>query len=443
MQKPMQLTVIGTGYVGLVSGTCFAELGHHVTCIDTDAKKIEALHKGIIPIYEPGLEDLVKRHSKSGRLKFTTDAKSVVPNADAVFIAVGTPPDGDEGGADLQYVYAVAKELAGMATDGTVIITKSTVPVGTGDTIKRIIKETNPQLQAHVASNPEFLREGCAVKDFLEPDRVVVGTESLQAKSIMAQLYEPLTNQGVKILFSDIRTAELTKYAANAFLATKIAFINEIADLCEKCGANIEEVAAGMGMDHRIGRNYLSPGPGFGGSCFPKDTLALRKISRDAGAPSKVVDAVIESNLTRKKAMAEKIFALLGGKEQAKGKKVAFLGLAFKANTDDMRHSPTLYIIPKLVEAGMEIHAYDPAAMEQCQKEIAPSANMHYVKSAEEAYRNADIVVVATEWEEFRNLDWQAVKQIVKSPRLLDLRNLLKPEEMRDLGFTYSSIGRE
>ncbi len=437
--EPLRLVVIGTGYVGLVSGACFAEIGHHVTCIDNNREKVELLNGGGIPIYEPGLQELVTRQREACRIEFTTDLAKNIKNADAVFIAVGTPTGRVEGEADLQYVFAVAEELADIISDDTVIVTKSTVPVGTGDKIREIIASKRPDVSFHMTSNPEFLREGCAVMDFLEPDRVVVGVDSDKARAVMGRIYEPMTNQGVNILYTDIRTSELTKYAANAFLATKIAFINEMADMCEAVGGNIEDVANGMGMDHRIGRNYLSPGPGFGGSCFPKDTLALRKMGFDLDVALNVVNAVIDANDARKRAMAHKVIAALKGDIQ--GKTIALLGLAFKANTDDTRYSPALVVAEELRRAGASIQAYDPEASDQA-KEVLGVDNITYVASLQDALKSADAAVIATEWDVFRALSPQEFREQLKHPVVVDLRNLYRPADMKEIGLEYYSIGR-
>jgi UDPglucose 6-dehydrogenase len=437
----MKIAVVGTGYVGLVSGTCFAELGLHVTCVDKDQGKIEALLNGKIPIYEPGLEELVKKNVRAGRLRFTTELAEATKDAEAAFIAVGTPPDGTEGGADLKYVHAVAEELAGCIEQGTVIVTKSTVPVGTGEQVKAIVSKANPDLEFYIASNPEFLREGCAVEDFIDPDRVLVGVDNDKARSVMEKLYRPMSDKNVLVLFSDIQTAELTKYAANAFLATKIGFINEIADICEKANANIEHLARAMGVDHRIGTTYLKPGPGFGGSCFPKDTLALRKIADDLNAPTQIVDAVIKSNDKRKYAMADKIIKAAGG--SVAGKTIAVLGLAFKANTDDMRESASLYIVPELIKQGAKIQTYDPEAFSQA-KGMLPQAEITWCNSTVEALDNADIATIVTEWDEFA--DVQLLDTIVEklaNPVLVDLRNLFHPDRVKARGIAYHSIGRE
>jgi len=436
----MRITIVGTGYVGLVSGACLAELGHEVTCVDKDLNKISALEKGIIPIYEPGLDTLVIKNHQAERLFFSTDLITTAPDADAVFIAVGTPPDGIEGGADLSYVYGVANELAPVLTDGALIVTKSTVPVGSGDRIRDIIEAQRPELEFSIASNPEFLREGCAVQDFLDPDRVIVGTNDDIGKNRMRAVYKPFIDRGVDVFFTDIRTAELAKYAANAFLATKIAFINEISDICESVKADIEQVALCIGTDHRIGRNYLMPGPGFGGSCFPKDTLALNKISKDAGSPSRIVRSVIDSNEQRKKRMAQKIIAACGG--DVDGKIIAILGLAFKANTDDMRHSPALVIIPELIKAGASIRVYDPQAMEQAKLDLESTDAITWCKDPYDAMKNADISTILTEWDAFRTLEPEKIKSAMNGHTIVDLRNLYGKNHMRNYGLTYISIGR-
>lgn len=435
----MKITIIGTGYVGLVSGACFAELGINVTCIDKDLSKIKNLKAGRIPIFEPGLEKLVKKNSKNGRLRFLSQIDKSINKADAIFIAVGTPTEDENGGADLSYVYAVASELAEFIEDGAVIVTKSTVPVGTGDKIKDIIRKAKPELSFDVVSNPEFLREGCAVKDFLEPDRIIIGAESDKAEKVMKRLYASLSNKSVPVLYTDIRTAELTKYASNAFLATKIGFINEMADICEKVGANIEDVSRGMGYDFRIGMNYLSPGPGFGGSCFPKDTLALRKISIDAGVPSKIVESVILSNERRKISMADKIKDICGG--SVKNKTITILGVAFKANTDDIRYSPSLLIIPELIRDGAKIRAFDPEAMEHARM-VLGEESITWCSDSYDAMKDADAAVIITEWDEFKKLDLKKVKKTLRKPLIVDLRNLFSTEKMKEMGFIYSSVGR-
>jgi UDPglucose 6-dehydrogenase len=436
----MKIAVVGTGYVGLVSGTCFAELGLHVTCVDKDAGKIEALLRGEIPIYEPGLHDMVKKNVKAGRLSFTTELSEATKGAKAAFIAVGTPPDGTEGGADLKYVHAVARELADCIEDGTVIVTKSTVPVGTGEQVKKIVSKASPDLEFYIASNPEFLREGCAVEDFIKPDRVLVGVDDDRARSLMEALYRPLSDKNILVLFTDIQTAELTKYAANAFLATKIGFINEIADICEKADANIEHLARAMGVDHRIGTTYLKPGPGFGGSCFPKDTLALRKIAADLNAPTQIVDAVISSNDKRKYAMADKIVQACGG--SVADKTIGVLGLAFKANTDDMRESAALYILPELIKQGAKIQAYDPEAFAQA-KSMLPQAEITWCDSANDALSDVDVATIITEWDEFSNVEiLDRIVDNMATPVLVDLRNLFHRDRVKARGIEYHSIGR-
>ncbi len=436
----MKIAVIGTGYVGLVSGTCFAELGLDVVCVDKDKQKIKDLDHNIVPIFEPGLDVLIKKNVEASRLSFTTDLKHAVSGAEVVFIAVGTPPDG-HGGADLTYVHNVARELAATIDDETVVVTKSTVPVGTGEQIQSIISKENPKLKFYVASNPEFLREGCAIEDFLKPDRVLVGTEASEARSVMEALYRPLSDRNVFVIHTDIKTAELTKYAANAYLATKIGFINEIADICEASGANIEDLSRAMGIDHRIGANYLKPGPGFGGSCFPKDTLALRKMSDDYNRHANIVDAVIRSNDQRKIAMASKIIQACGG--DVKGKNLAILGLAFKANTDDMRESASVYIIPELIKNGAKINAYDPQAMQQA-KALLPQKEIIWHDSAKDALKGGDAAVIITEWEEFADNGFlNDVTTLLKTPILVDLRNLYTHDRVQRRGIAYHSIGRK
>lgn len=414
------VTIIGTGYVGLVSGACFAELGNNVTCVDIDVKKIRQLERGAIPIYEPGLNEVVARNIKAGRLKFTIDLASAVANSEMVFIAVGTPSKAN-GEADLTYVFKAVESIAKAAKDGLIVVTKSTVPVGTGAKVKQKMAKANKKLKFNVASNPEFLREGCAVKDFLEPDRVIIGADSKPVFDKIAAIYAPKKLKA-PILFTDIQTAELTKYAANAFLATKVAFINEMADLCEQAGANIDLVAEGMGLDKRISPYFLKAGPGFGGSCFPKDTLALRTIAKGYKAPSKIVDAVIESNDARKVNMAKKVAKAVGG--SLKGKTVAALGLAFKANTDDMRDSASLSIIPALLKAGAKVKAFDPIAQENA-KTMLKGKGLSFAKSSAEAIKGADVIVIITEWEEFKQLDLNALAKAKKAPVIVDLRNII------------------
>lgn len=433
----MRVAVIGTGYVGLVSGACFADFGHTVTCVDKDLTKIDRLKNGEIPIFEPGLDGLVETNVKAGRLLFTAEAKDAVRDADAVFIAVGTPSRRGDGHADLSYVYAVAEEIATLIDGFTVVVTKSTVPVGTGDEVEEIIRRTNPDADFAVVSNPEFLREGAAIKDFKIPDRVVVGTDNERAREVMRELYRPLFLNETPILFTNRRTSELIKYAGNAFLAVKITFINEMADLCEKVGADVQQVAQGIGLDGRIGRKFLNAGPGYGGSCFPKDTLALTKTANDAGSPVRIVDTVVEVNAARKKAMATKIIDAMGG--DVSGKTICVLGLAFKQNTDDMRDAPSLDIIPALQKAGAKIRAYDPEAMEEAEKLLD---NIEYCDSAYHAAETADSLVILTEWDQFRALDLDRIKSLLSSPTVIDLRNIYSPEDLRSRGFKYVGIGR-
>ena len=433
----MRIAMIGTGYVGLVSGTCFSEFGIDVVCVDKDVRKIELLHENVMPIYEPGLDELVADNVKAGRLSFTTDLKAAVKDADAVFIAVGTPSRRGDGHADLSYVYAAAEEIADAMTGYTVVVTKSTVPVGTGDEGESIIRKRRPDAQFDVVSNPEFLREGSAINDFMRPDRVVIGTESDKARAVMKQLYRVLYLIETPIVFTSRRTSELIKYAGNTFLATKITFINEIADLCEKVGANVHDVAKGIGLDGRIGKKFLHPGPGYGGSCFPKDTLALVKTARDFGAPLRIIETVVDVNDKRKKAMAERVVAACGG--SVAGKTVAVLGLTFKPNTDDMRDSPSLDIVPALVEAGAVVKAFDPEGMEEAKKMLT---GITYCDDAYATLAGADCLVIVTEWNEFRALNLSKVKAALKFPVVVDLRNVYDPVEMQEGGFTYISIGR-
>lgn len=433
----MRVAMIGTGYVGLVSGACFADFGHVVTCVDKDASKIDRLHEGIMPIYEPGLDKLVETNVQEERLFFTTEAKDAIADADAVFIAVGTPSRRGDGHADLSYVYAAAEEIAKLMTGFTVVVTKSTVPVGTGDEVEAIIRKTNPDADFAVVSNPEFLREGAAIGDFKRPDRVVVGTNNEQAKEVMRELYRPLYLNETPIVFTNRRTSELIKYAANAFLAVKITFINEMADLCEKVGANVQEVSKGIGLDGRIGPKFLNAGPGYGGSCFPKDTLALTKTANDHDSPVRIVDTVVEVNAARKKAMADKVIAAMGG--DVSGKTIGILGLAFKPNTDDMRDAPSLDIIPALIAAGATIKAYDPESMEEASHMMD---GINYAKNPYEALEGADAMVIITEWNQFRALDLDRVKDTLSGNVVVDLRNIYSPEDMAKRGFAYTSIGR-
>jgi UDPglucose 6-dehydrogenase len=433
----MRVTMIGSGYVGLVSGACFSEFGVHVTCVDLDQDKIARLKRGEIPIFEPGLDQLVASNMEAGRLSFTTDMAPAVAGADAVFIAVGTPSRRGDGHADLSYVYAAAEEIA-RALDGyTVIVTKSTVPVGTGDEVEKIIRQARPDAEFDVVSNPEFLREGSAIGDFMRPDRVVIGTLSEQAQDVMRELYRPLYLTETPILFTARQTAELTKYAANSFLAVKITFINEIADLCEKVGANVQDVARGIGLDGRIGSKFLHAGPGYGGSCFPKDTLALVRTAEQAGAPVRIVETVVGINDTRKKEMAERVIEACGG--SVEGKAIAVLGLTFKPNTDDMRDAPSLDIVPALQAAGASVRAFDPEGMDEATKLLDDVVRCD---DAYQAMEGADAVVIITEWNQFRLLDLKRVRSLLKQPVMVDLRNIYKPEEMTAAGFRYYSIGR-
>jgi len=433
----MRITMIGTGYVGLVSGACFADFGHRVTCVDTDAAKIAALHRGEMPIFEPGLDQLVEASVKAGRLDFQTDLAGPVGEADAVFIAVGTPSRRGDGHADLSYVYAAAREIAGALKGFTVVVTKSTVPVGTGDEVERIIRETNPNADVAVASNPEFLREGAAIRDFKLPDRIVIGTEDGRARQVLAELYRPLYINAQPVFYTGRRTAELIKYAANAFLATKITFINEIADLCEKVGADVQEVARGIGLDNRIGTKFLHAGPGFGGSCFPKDTTALVTMGQDNEAPLRIVEAVVAVNDQRKRAMARKVVSALGG--QARGKAIAMLGLTFKPNTDDVREAPSLVLINTLLEMGAELRVFDPAGMENAQ---AVLQGVTYCDSAYSCAEAADALVIITEWEQFRALDLGRLRRAMRHPVLVDLRNIYRADEVDRHGFSYVGVGR-
>ena len=434
----MKIVVIGTGYVGLVSGTCFSEFGFDVTCVDKDEGKIARLKNGEIPIYEPGLDDLLARNVAAGRLHFTTDLAEHVTDADVIFIAVGTPTRRGDGHADLSYVYAAAEEIAQNLSGYSVIVTKSTVPVGTGRQLQDIVSKANPTADFDIASNPEFLREGSAINDFMRPDRVVLGTEAPRAIEIMRQLYRPLYLIETPILFAKLETAELIKYASNAFLAVKISFINQIADLCEEVGANVHEVAKGMGLDKRIGSKFLHARPGYGGSCFPKDTLALVKTAEMHNVDMPMVDGVVRYNDERKIAMAGRVKKAMGG--QIAGKKIAVLGLAFKPETDDMRDSPALSILPELVAEGAQITAYDPASMEEA-KPLLPSA-IQYVTSAAETLQDADCVVVITEWNEFRAISADMFTAKMAGNVMVDLRNLYDGEHMRAAGMSYYSIGR-
>ena len=433
----MRVAMIGTGYVGLVSGACFADFGHVVTCVDKDASKIERLEQGVMPIYEPGLETLVAKNVEEGRLFFAIDGAEAIRQADAVFIAVGTPSRRGDGHADLTYVYEAAKEIADLIDGFTVVVTKSTVPVGTGDEIERIIRERRPDAEFAVVSNPEFLREGAAIGDFKRPDRVVVGTDDERAVAVMNELYRPLNLNESPLLFVGRRTSELIKYAANAFLAMKITFINEMADLCEAVGADVQQVARGIGLDNRIGSKFLHAGPGYGGSCFPKDTLALVRTAVDAGSPVRLVETTVEVNDARKKAMAKRVSAAADG--DLTGKTVAVLGLTFKPNTDDMRDSPALDLVPALIAAGAKVQAFDPEGMHEAK---ALLDGVDFRDGPYDAVKDADVVVIVTEWDPFRALDLDRLKSLVKQPVIVDLRNIYRPEDMRAKGFRYTSIGR-
>ena len=435
----MKITMIGTGYVGLVTGTCFAEFGHHVTCVDKLSEKIERLKMGEIPIYEPGLEALVAKNSREGRLSFTTNLGEAVAGAEAVFIAVGTPSSrrGD-GYADLSYIYEASKEIAPFLDGYTVIVDKSTVPVGTARQVKRIITEVNPGANFDVASNPEFLREGAAIADFMRPDRVVIGVESDRAETVLRAVYQPLYLQETPIVKTSIETAELTKYAANAFLATKISFINEMALLCDSIGADVVALAKGIGMDGRIGAKFLHPGPGYGGSCFPKDTMALMRIAQENGESLRVVEAAIEANGAQKAKMVKKIRDMLGGSEA--GKTIAVLGLTFKPETDDMRDSPSITIIPALVEKGAIIRAHDPQGMEEA-RQLLPEPIV-YTENSYDACTGADAVIVMTEWNQYRALDLERLGSLMKKKVFIDLRNVYQPDVVREKGFSYAGVGR-
>ena len=432
----MRVAMIGTGYVGLVSGACFADFGHHVTCVDMDAAKIAALQRNEIPIYEPGLDRMVETNARQGRLEFTTDLKKPVIEADAVFIAVGTPSRRGDGHADLSYVHAAAREIAGALAGFTVVVTKSTVPVGTSDDVERIIQEARPDAEFAVVSNPEFLREGAAIQDFKHPDRIVIGTDDPRARQVMAELYRPLYLNQAPILYTGRRTAELIKYAANAFLATKITFINEIADLCEQLGADVQEVARGIGLDNRIGSKFLHAGPGFGGSCLPKDILALVKTAQDQATPLRVVETVAAVNDARKRAMARKVAAAVGN---LRGKTIAILGLTFKPNTDDMREAPSVPLVTALQDFGARVRAYDPVGVEQARGVLT---DVTFCDGPYSCADGADAVVIVTEWEQFRALDLDRLKAVMASPVVVDLRNIYRAEEMVGRGFIYESVGR-
>ncbi len=433
----MRVTMMGTGYVGLVSGACFADFGHTVCCVDKDVSKIERLERGDIPIFEPGLEDLVARNVREGRLTFTTDATEAVRSSDAVFIAVGTPSRRGDGHADLSFVYAVAEEVAKVMDGFTVIVTKSTVPVGTGDEIEKIIRRVRPDADFAVVSNPEFLREGAAINDFKRPDRVVVGLEDERARPVMTAIYRPLFLNETPMLFVGRRTSELTKYAANAFLALKITYINEMADLCEALGADVQQVARGIGLDKRIGSKFLHAGPGYGGSCFPKDTLALVRTAVDAGSPVTLVETTVKVNDARKKAMAGKVSKALGG--DLNGKTIGILGLTFKPNTDDMRDAPSLDIVPALQAMGAKIQAFDPEGTSEARQLLR---DVDFKAGPYDAVQDADAMVILTEWDQFRALDLDRVKLLMREPVVVDLRNIYQPSELLSRGFIYESIGR-
>ncbi|MCJ9753073.1 UDP-glucose/GDP-mannose dehydrogenase family protein [Neorhizobium sp. BETTINA12A] len=432
----MRIVMVGSGYVGLVSGACFADFGHDVICVDKAAEKIEALKQGVIPIFEPGLEALVESNVKSRRLSFTTELGPAVADADVVFIAVGTPSRRGDGHADLGYVHAAAREIAEALTGFTVIVTKSTVPVGTGDEVERIIRETNPDADFAVVSNPEFLREGAAIEDFKRPDRIVVGLSDERARGVMTEVYRPLYLNQSPLLFTSRRTSELIKYAANAFLAMKITFINEMADLCERVGADVQDVSRGIGLDGRIGSKFLHAGPGYGGSCFPKDTLALAKTAQDYESPVRLIETTIAVNDTRKRAMGRKVIAAAGG--DVRGKKVAVFGLTFKPNTDDMRDSPAIAVVQTLQDAGAIVSGYDPEGMENARQLMA----IEFADGPYQAAEGADVAVLVTEWNEFRALDLERLKSVMKSPVLVDLRNVYRAREVEAHGFTYTGVGK-
>ncbi len=435
----MKIAMVGSGYVGLVSGACFADFGHDVVCIDKDQSKIDRLHAGIMPIYEPGLEALVETNVKAGRLSFTTSLAEGIKGVAAIFIAVGTPSRRGDGHADLTFVYEVAREVGEHLAGDAVVVTKSTVPVGTGDEVERIIRDTGTRHRISVVSNPEFLREGAAIGDFKRPDRIVIGAEDDFGREVMREVYRPLYLNESPILFTSRRSSELIKYAANAFLATKITFINEMADLCEKVGANVQDVSRGIGMDNRIGSKFLHAGPGYGGSCFPKDTLALLKTAEDYDSPTRIVEAVVKVNDSRKRAMGRKVVDAIGGVDAARGKKAALLGLTFKPNTDDMRDSPAIAVAQTLMDAGVAVAAYDPEGMEQA-RPLLPEVTMCDDPYA--AIDGADVIVIVTEWDAFRALDLKRVKELAAAPVLVDLRNIYNPDDMRAAGFTYLSVGR-
>ena len=433
----MRITMIGSGYVGLVSGACFADFGHFVTCMDLNTTKIDALNRGELPIYEPGLDDLVAKNARDGRLVFSSDLGTAIKDADAIFIAVGTPSRRGDGHADLSFVYAAARDIAELTDGKAIIVTKSTVPVGTGDEVERIMRDVRPELNIAVVSNPEFLREGAAIGDFKRPDRIVIGTNDENARRVMTEIYRPLYLNEPPLLFTDRRTSELIKYAANAFLAVKITYINEIADLCEQVGANVQEVARGIGLDNRIGGKFLHPGPGYGGSCFPKDTQALVKTAQDSGVPLRIVETVVSVNDQRKRGMARRIVQACGG--DVRGKQIAILGLTFKPNTDDMRDAPSIAVITALQDMGAKVRAYDPVGIEQAGHFLS---DVEFATDAYACAEGADVLVIVTEWDAFRALDLDRLKSVVKEPVIVDLRNIYRPADIRAKGFRYVSIGR-
>lgn len=433
----MRISIVGAGYVGLVSGVCLSSFGHDVTCIDNSSEKIDMLNSGKVPIYESGLEELMAENVALGRLHFTSDLPASVSNADAIFIAVGTPSRNGDGHADLQYVNAVVADVAKALNGYTVIITKSTVPVGTGDEIERIVQQANPDADFSVVSNPEFLREGAAIRDFLEPDRVLIGAEDPRAIEVMQDIYKPLDPDLHPLVITSRRTAELTKYAANAFLAVKLAYINEIADLCEQVGADVQHVSLGIGLDSRIGKKFLNAGPGYGGSCFPKDTLALLRTAQDHDSPIRVIETIVGINETRKRAMARKIERAIG--DELRGKTIGILGLTFKPNTDDIRESPALTIIQALLDKGAIVKAHDPAGMDAAR---CAMPEIEYSESIQATARDSDALVIITDWDDFKSLDFEDLREVMKSPVLVDLRNLYNPAQVRELGFTYHSVGR-
>jgi UDPglucose 6-dehydrogenase len=432
-----RIVMVGSGYVGLVSGACFADFGHDVICVDKDAAKIESLEQGIMPIFEPGLAELVSKNVAGGRLAFSTDLGASIAGAEAIFIAVGTPSRRGDGHADLSYVHAASREIAEALTGYAVIVTKSTVPVGTGDAVERIIRETRPDARFSVVSNPEFLREGAAITDFKRPDRIVIGAEDEPAREVMREIYRPLYLNQAPLLFTDRRTSELIKYAGNAFLAMKITFINEIADLCEAVGADVQQVARGIGLDNRIGAKFLHAGPGYGGSCFPKDTLALIKTAQDYGTPVRIIETVASVNDQRKRAMARKVIQAMGG--DVRGKRVAILGLTFKPNTDDMRDAPSIAVIQGLQDHGASIAAYDPEGVEQAKLVLS---GIDYASNPYACMEGADALVIVTEWEQFRALDMRRIKELLRQPLIIDLRNIYAPDEVRRHGLQYMSVGR-